>query len=174
MAEGSFAQASLADIATQADVCRATLYNRFGSRQAIVRAVLEDLERRGGLDQALGAGDEGSLVEALSGVIRRLASLYAREHQVLRQVVGLATIDAEVDSALGAWDELRRVAVAQWVDRLVEAGLLRPGLTRRRAVDSLWLLTSFGAFDQLFGRRAMSAGASAELLVELTTQGVTG
>lgn len=174
LAEGGFAQASLGDIAARADVCRATLYNRFGSRQAIVRAVLEDLEDRDGLAQALGRGEEGGIAEALAGAIGRLTSLYAREHQLLRQMVGLAAVDAEVDSALAAWDEQRRLSVAHLADRLVEEDRLRPGLTRRRAVDCLWLLTSFGAFDQLFGRRAMSLRTSGEVLIDLAAQGVMG
>jgi hypothetical protein len=53
------------------------------------------------------------------------------------------------------------------VDRLSQSGVLRPGCPPQRAVDFLWLLTSFDAYDMLSQGRKLSRDGVAERLTEL-------
>ena len=56
--------------------------------------------------------------------------------------------------------------------RLAEHGLLRDGMSARKAADRLWLLTSFDAFDMLYGGRGLSADQVAGVLVEMAERSV--
>jgi hypothetical protein len=56
--------------------------------------------------------------------------------------------------------------------RLARHGLLREGLTAKRAADRLWVLTSFDAFDLLYGGRGLSADEVASVLVDVAERTV--
>ena len=56
--------------------------------------------------------------------------------------------------------------------RLARHGLLRDGLTAKQAADRLWVLTSFDAFDLLYGGRSLSAERVARVLVDMAGRSV--
>jgi hypothetical protein len=49
---------------------------------------------------------------------------------------------------------------------------LRPELTLQAAVDSLWAITSFDTFDQLYTGRGLDRAMVADRLVGLATRAV--
>jgi hypothetical protein len=49
--------------------------------------------------------------------------------------------------------------------RLAEQDLLRDGVTEGDAANTLWLITGFDAFDQLYTARGLPLGEATALLV---------
>jgi hypothetical protein len=62
--------------------------------------------------------------------------------------------------------------MAHLAGRLAEQGLLRRGVSQRRAADLLWVITSFDAFDLLYTGRGLSTAEVARVLVAAAEQGV--
>ncbi|WP_028921379.1 TetR/AcrR family transcriptional regulator [Pseudonocardia acaciae] len=123
----------LEEIAAAAGVSKATIYNRFGGRQGLIDAVIEELvgaEMRAILDRARRPGDPW---ERLATYVTDLLDLQYRE-------------PAAVDVHLKSYPDSAQVA-AQWnagratgialVERAHKAGVLRPDFTAEDMYQAL-------------------------------------
>jgi hypothetical protein len=98
---------------------------------------------------------------------------FAAHRDVYRALVSMAALDPDaVGGAMQRSEQRRARGMMRLARRLAEHGLLRDGLSAKKAGDRLWLLTSFDAFDMLYGGRGLSANHVAGVLVEMAERSV--
>jgi hypothetical protein len=140
---GPAAGLSVGAVARRAGVTRATVYNRFGSRQRLIAALAPD----SGAPPSVAGDPRDAVHEYLSSRCAHWAlspALY--RHLGSNEDGGVARTLAE---------------------RLASAGALRPGCSLREAQDVLATLGSFPTFDGLHQDGRRSAPAVAEILMRL-------
>lgn len=166
--ETGFHRASLRDIARQADVTRATLYNHFGSKLGLLDAVTTDALQRAGLNQLPPLLQLPDAREAWEESTRAAMRMWAAEHELFRKVIGLAGVDPEALQIVEKRDAERRSAMEFLTSRLADQGCLRQSHTRSQAQAVLTLLTSFATFDSLYTVSGIAPDAIADLLIDLS------
>jgi AcrR family transcriptional regulator len=134
---------SVGAVARRAGVTRATVYNRFGSRPALIAALNPAA--------ATPAQINGDPRAALRGLLASRCSHWSANPALYRNLP--PPPDAEI---------LRPLA-----ENLAAADALRPGCSIKEAQDVLAVLGSFAAFDRLHQDGRRSAGAVAEILMRL-------
>jgi AcrR family transcriptional regulator len=140
---------SIDEIALAAGVSRSTVYDTFGSREALLDAVAEDIFMTAGMEDvghALAAPDP---IDAIERAFPIANQMYASQRDVWRALESMAAIDASVTSTI-ARSEIRRAAgMRALAERLAGAGYLGPGVTPELAEAHLLVMTSFATFDLL-------------------------
>jgi AcrR family transcriptional regulator len=144
-------------IASQAGHSRQAIYRHFGSRAGLLRAVLADIDERGGAEasvkEVLDAGEATAVLDALTAW---WASYVAGFAGVARSVyAGRAS-----DSALAAaWNDRMDALLGVCrlvVDQVAAEERLRAGLERSVATEMLWGILSIPLWDQLIVDRGWS------------------
>src|SRR5689334_12133592 len=154
LARDGYPRLPIDEVANRADVARATVYYQFGSKHGLIEAVVDDIRQRSGQPRVDDVADSADPVVALGRSFEAGCRFWAAEHVLVRKLTGLALVDPEVRRLLARVDKGRLPLLTRLVERLADTGHLAAGCTQRRAVDVLWMLSSFEAFDQLFtGRR---------------------
>ena len=144
---------SVGAIARRAGVSRLTIYNRFGSRSGLLRAVAGEAQRRGAPAAGNGARDPRT---ELHDRIADACATWASDPALFRALPA-ATSPGE---STGMKDR----ALAE---RLAAADQLRPGCSLKEAEDVIGALTSFGVFDRLHQDGRRSPAAVTDILVRL-------
>jgi AcrR family transcriptional regulator len=164
---------SVDQIARTAGVARSTVYVIFGSRAGLFDAFAADLLERGGFRRVLDAiADPDPRVTVRDGIAGGVHT-FAAHRDVFRALVSMAALDPDaVGGAMQRSEERRAKGMIWLARRLARHGLLREGLTAKRAADRLWVLTSFDAFDLLYGGRGLSADEVASVLVDVAERTV--
>ena len=170
LARDGYPQLPIDEVARRADVARATVYYQFGSKGGLLEAVVADVQRRAGQQQVVAAVELADPVQALRRTFELGCRFWATEHPLVRKLTGLAAVDPEIRQVLSRVEQQRLPLLTRLVERLAEAGHLAAGCSQRRAVDVLWLLSSFEAFDQLFTGRQLPAEEVAGILADLATR----
>jgi AcrR family transcriptional regulator len=165
--EDGFHRAAVDEVARRADVARATVYYQFGSKLGLVEAVLDDIERSGGLERIIAAAELPDAVEATMRSFEEGSRFWAADHVLVRKLIGLAAADPETRQLVQGRDRNRHALVTRLASRLAEQRRLRPGCSVEEAVQTLSLLSSFEAFDHLLTGHALDADAVAAFLVQL-------
>ena len=165
--QDGFHRAAVDEVARRADVSRATVYYQFGSKLGLVEAVLDDIERQGGQERVVAAVGIPDAVEATRRAFQEGSRYWAYEPVLVRKLIGLAAADPETRQLVQERDRNRLALITRLATRLAEQRRLRPGCTVEEAVHTLWLLSSFEAFDQLLTGHALDADAIAALLFQL-------
>jgi AcrR family transcriptional regulator len=129
---------SIGTLADRAGVSRATVYNRHGSRGAL----LDALRPR----QALDAPDLRTFIE-------RACAAWAANPRLYRHLGPAADLGG---------DAPRRLA-----ESLAAADALRPGCSLKEAEDVIAVVTSFGVFDRLHHDGRRSTASVADILHRL-------
>jgi AcrR family transcriptional regulator len=138
-------------VARQAGVARMTVYHQFGSKQGLFEALFDSLAASGGMRQLPHAFQQPDPLDALAEFIAIFGHFWASERLVHRRLYGLAAVDPEFEPVLRARQSRRRDGLRVIVGRLFkQRGRLSPKAIER-AVDVLYMLTSFEAFDTLAG-----------------------
>jgi AcrR family transcriptional regulator len=134
LAEGSFHESTVEDVATRAGVSRATLYQHFGSRLELVDAMCEVFDATPALTAIRETTD-------LDTWIALVVDFWASEEKVLAELYGAAAVDP---SAQALVERQRR-------DRYSELRRLLRALGRRdrESFAALAVLTSFETFLEL-------------------------
>jgi AcrR family transcriptional regulator len=162
----SGARFSIEAVARHAGVARITVYDHFGTREALLEGVFDDLARSGGLLNLPEAFLEPDPARALERFVEIFCAFYATHRELLRRLNALAVLG---HGAAGHTDRNPRRAQGLRVllGRLAGSGV--PGADDDAVVSAVQALTSFAFFDEL------SAGhdnppAVAPLLVQLIWQ----
>jgi AcrR family transcriptional regulator len=134
---------SVGAVARRAGVTRATVYNRFGSRQGLIAALAPIAS-----SPSSAAGDPR---EAVHAFLSSRCARWATNPALYRHLPD--TDDGAVARALA--------------ESLASADGLRPGCSLREAQDVLATLGSFPTFDRLHQDGRRSATAVAEILMRL-------
>ena len=166
-AEDGFHRAAVEEVARRADVARATVYYQFGSKLGLVEAVLDDIERRAGQDRVVAAVALPDAVTATRCAFEEGSRFWAAEHVLVRKLIGLAAADPETRRLVRERDRNRLALITRLAERLAAQRRLRPDCSVEEAVQTLWLLSSFEAFDQLFTGQQLDADSIAARLYGL-------
>jgi AcrR family transcriptional regulator len=170
LAREDYQQMSLDEVARAADVARATVYYQFGSKAGLLEAVVRHIQQRAGQSAVVDATVLRDPLDALRQAFLAGCRFWAAEHRLVQRLSGLAAVDAEVRRVLVDVQQDRLPLVTGLVQRLDAAGRLSPDYPEPKAVDVLWLLSSFEAFDQLYTGRGMAAEEVAEALADLAVR----
>ncbi len=165
--EGGFHQASMDEIARRADVARATVYHQFSSKLGVFEAVIRDFEDRAGLDALATMVETAPPTTLLRATIAAGCAYWSTDPTLARKAIGLGSMEPEVQDLLDRHDAGRLRLLNRIVDRLLEVGLLREACSPQQAVNVLWLVTSFDAFDLLTRGRSLDEAEAAATLVGL-------
>ncbi len=155
-------------IADAAEVARSTVYTAFGSRAGLFDALGADLLHRGGFGEMVQAVLQPDPRAGLRDGVRANATMYAAHRDVLRALYSMAELDADaVGGAVQRLEAGRAAGMSDLAQRLDQARLLRPELSVDDAADTLWLCSSFDAFDLLYRHRRGDVEQVAQRLVDV-------
>lgn len=140
-AEHGFAGTTVANIAARAGVAAATVYATFGSKGAIVRALLAQMEQ-----DADGAGwarritDETDPHAKLAAFAGWTTALLSSSKTVIAAARGAAA-DPAIIKLRDEGDRQRREGLRAVIASLAHIKALPPGLSQEHALDRAWMLT---------------------------------
>ena len=155
VAAGGGSTLTVGAVARRAGVSRLTIYNQFGSRSELLRAVAGEAHRR---TAALPAA-EGGLQEPTQQLRDRIASACANWSSDPALFRALPGVTPSSNPAA-----LKDRALAE---SLASADQLRPGCSLKEAEDVIGALTSFEVFDRLHQDGRRSSAAVADILMRL-------
>jgi AcrR family transcriptional regulator len=154
-------------IAERAGVARSTVYAIFGSRAGLFDAVAADVLEHDAYDRLLEAKFEPDAREHLRAGFRHGTEMLARDRDLVRTLFSMAPLDPDgVGAAVRRREEARARGMRRVARRLREQDLLAPGVSAADAEHTLWVLTSFEAFDLLHTGRGLSPATAARRLTE--------
>ena len=135
-----------------------------GERAGLVHAQLEDGQLTGRGPVAPGpAGHRHPLLRRVGDGAG--CDYWATDPPLARAVVAFAVADPAAGDLLAGHDAGRLRLLTRLVDRLAAAGRL--GCSPGHALDTLWLLTGFAAYDELARGRDLPTAEIAALLGDL-------
>ena len=170
--EGGFYQMRMEDVAKRSGVTRATVFNQFGSKLALLQAIAAEAGQRSRSQTTFEAQKLSDAYEAFRGSLTEGYRFFAAERMMFRQIISLAAVDPEAEELVAGFEQNRRNGMKEMADRLAKEGYLKAGWSRRSLADLLWIATSFETFDLLHSGRGLSAKASAELVLAIATAGL--
>lgn len=165
LGEPSARTISVDDIAHKAGVARATVYFQFRTKANLFTEVVWYVGERAGMDAVLRMRDEPDSGIALREYVRGIMRLWEGEQLVFRNIVGLASLDADVREITDAADARRRELIAALVQRLRKAGRMREGIDDTYATNVIWLVTNFASYDQLCRRGKATVDEATDTLI---------
>jgi AcrR family transcriptional regulator len=149
LAEGSFHEAPVEQVAERAGISRATLYQHFRSRVDLVDAICDTFGANPALVELRQAVELPDPDAALAKTISLTVRFWASEDAVLGQLYGVEAIDPAAHDLVERQRDDRRGEMERLVRHLRAAGRLRPGTAERRALELLMVLTSYETFREL-------------------------
>jgi AcrR family transcriptional regulator len=149
LTEGRFHASSVEEVADRAGVARATLYQHFRSRLELVDAICESFDENPALLQLRKAVELSDADAALAETIRLTVRFWSSEDAVLRQLYGVAAVDPAAQDLVDRQRADRRSEYERLVRNLDHARRLRAGLTPRRALTLLLVLSSYDTYREL-------------------------
>lgn len=171
VAEG-YGRTTIDAIATEAGVAVQTVYAAFGSKSAMLTALLEQLAIDAdvpALQKGLAAagGPRRQLREAISFTGR----LYAAGFDLINLARTVSGVEPDLANMWQAGERRRYEAYSDLVANWARAGALRPGISARTARDLLWALGGPDTYRLLVKERGWSERSRIEHLsraLELT------
>lgn len=139
--EHGFPGATVAAIATAAGVSPQTVYAVFGSKSAILQALLAQMDHDAGAEtwRARIAGEVDPR-RKLDAFACWSAAMFSTNKAAIVAAQGAGSDPAVVEVKADA-DRHRREALTSLVDEMSRSGALRAGVSPERAVDRAWMLT---------------------------------
>jgi len=162
--EPGFAATPLTAIAAEAGVAIQTVYKVFGSKQALMSALVDVTVA--GDDEPVALPDRQFVAEIrgltdaramLDRYTRHLVEVQARQAQVMLALVAAATADPDAALIWRTNLDDRRTGMAMFAADLASTGQLRPDHTVDTAADVLWLAMDVRNYDWLVRQRGWSA-----------------
>jgi AcrR family transcriptional regulator len=153
-------------LAKEAGVARATVYEHFRSKHALLYELASTTSREVTLDQNKHIGDPLAALRDMLGAVCRHWDEHGATVRELRSLVAVTGSDVAVDGVDPAY--LRQIVVG-----LEAAGQLRPRWSVDEAVDALALITSYPAYERLRGSPRRTPEEVEALLARLAVSIVT-
>jgi AcrR family transcriptional regulator len=154
---------SIDAVARAAGVARATVYNQFGSRAALLEAVFDARAADTAIAELPAAFSKRDPWAALDGFVAVFVRFWAATPESHRRLRALAVLDPDLGQALEARDERRRTGLRVIVTRLRQSNGDQLSQPFDDVIDVLVALTSFATYDVL-----LSAGRSDDEVVAAT------
>jgi TetR/AcrR family transcriptional regulator of autoinduction and epiphytic fitness len=159
-----YAATPLTAVAVKSGVAIQTVYKVFGSKQALLSALVDVTVAGDDEPVPLPEREFVADIAALTGArakLRRyaqhLVEVHARQAQVVLALAAAATADPEAASIWQKNVDDRRRGMAMFAAELASTGELRPDHTVDTAADVLWLAMDVRNYDWLVRRRDWSA-----------------
>lgn len=149
-AHRGFAATTVETIAQEADVAVQTVYWAFGSKRAILQAILDRWRATAEIDEtylALMAERDPLRQLRLSVRISRNAGEKAGDVTEMLRVAG--AVDAELQALWHQLNEDRRNGIRGFIRTLADQGLLKPGLDLEQATTIHWTMVSQEVYQLL-------------------------
>lgn len=156
---------TLQEVADEAGVSRATIYNRVGTRRDVLAAVFEDQGRLIGYDRVLEAITLPDWGEAVVRTVSEGCRAWEVMPGAIRRTLALAVLDEEIGELVAQFDAYRRREIADLAERTTSAPA--SDIRTRYTASALSLLTSFEAYDHL--RRHHDPSQATHVLTQLAT-----
>jgi AcrR family transcriptional regulator len=162
--ENGYARTTVTDIARETNVSPETIYKAFGSKGALLGAVVAasirgDVEapplRRRPMIDAIRQEQDPRLQLDMYGSL--LAIVNPRLAPLVRVMREAATGDPEIASALAQLKANRLAGMSELAAFLADRGALRLGISKQEARDVLWTLNSPELYELLVLERGWSA-----------------
>lgn len=168
-------EARLEDVAADAGVTRQSVYLHFGSRGALLVALVEHVDQVLGLVELLRALDAVSdPVERLRETMRMMARYQPKIHGVAMALQRLAPTDKDAAAAFEDRMSKRLGGLEQALTAIAKARRLAPAWSVKRAAEALWAAGSPAAYEQLVVERGWSIDELERWLVHLVDSLVIG
>ena len=139
---------TLESVAGTAGVARLTIYDRFGSREALLEAVFDDLAQAGGLVRLPEAFGDPDPIVALNRFVEIFCGFYSTHRLLLRRLNALAVLGRGT-SGNGDRNSRRLQGLRVLLDRIAVSGHA-PGATPD-VLRTAHVLTGFAFVDELAG-----------------------
>jgi AcrR family transcriptional regulator len=134
-------------VADRAGVSRATIYQHFGSRLALVDAICETFDANPALLELRKQVELDDPAEALSRTIASTIRFWSSENAVLSQLYGVAAIDPAAQDLVERQRSDRRAEYKRLVRNLGRTGQLR--VPEQKALTLLLVLSSYETYREL-------------------------
>jgi AcrR family transcriptional regulator len=157
--EPGYAATPLTAIATRSGVAIQTVYKVFGSKQALLSALVDVTVA--GDDEPVAMSDRpfvaevGALADArakLGRFAQHLVEVHARQAQVVLALAAAATADPDAAAIWRKYLDDRRNGMTRFAAELAATGEVRPDHTVETATDVLWLAMDVRNYDWLVRR----------------------
>ena len=150
-ARDGYAATTIQAIAREAGVAVQTVYATFGTKRAILLALLDAMEAEGGVAElqeatTAAADDPTRQIREWVAFSRRF---FERGADLLEVARAAGTADPDVRALGRAGDERRREGARSRVRSWAALGVLRPGLAETEAADVVWALLGPDVFRLL-------------------------
>jgi AcrR family transcriptional regulator len=165
LAEGSFQEATVEQIAERAGVSRATVYQHFRSRMGLIDAICETLDENPEFVALIGALELEDSIESLRGVLQGSVRFIASEEGLHRHLYGLAEVDPAAAEFVARQTAERRQGLEKLVGALKRQGRLRSDVADGQALATLFMITSPRTFNELRQSAHMGADEIARLFL---------
>jgi AcrR family transcriptional regulator len=147
----------LEGVAESAGVSRQTVYDRFGSKGGLLKAMIARNEEQAGLPTRL--AKVFAQPDGLSMLRSFLDAVVAVEPQVYPQsrLVYAARMSDPAAAEMWRWRlDSRRAGIGRIFDLLAAEGRLRPGVSKEEAADVAWAIASPHQYEYLVVERGWS------------------
>jgi AcrR family transcriptional regulator len=169
LAEGTFHESTVEEVADRAGVARATLYQHFRSRVELVDAVCETFDANPALIKLRELVELPDADAALGHTIAHTIRFWSSEDAVLRQLYDAAAVDPAAQALVDRQRRDRRSEYERLARNLGRRGRLRSGVTPQRALNLLMVLGSYDAYREL-----RAAGQSDRQVIALLQESARG
>jgi len=149
LAEGTFHESTVEEVADRAGIARATLYQHFGSRLELVDAICDTFDANPSLLTLRKSVELPDAQAALAETIVNVVGFWSSEDAILSQLYGVAAIDPAAQDLVDRQRADRRSEMERLANHLRAAGVLRPRMTASEAVALLMVLTSYDSYREL-------------------------
>jgi AcrR family transcriptional regulator len=171
-AKNGYAATTIESIARDAGVAVQTFYATYGSKRAVLFAILDEAEAEADLSGLL-----ADLQKTASDPRRQLrlivdfnVRLFQRSADILEILRAAGSTDTDLASVWREGEERRRKGQAPLVREWVKRDALRPGLKEPEAADILWALSSPDIYRLFVVERRWSVARYREWLMATLEQ----
>lgn len=162
-----YVDVTIDDIAHEARVARATIYQHFGSKAGMLDGLCELVAAAGVLDQVRAALRLPDPRQALVRGVEMGTQFWASDHELFRSVYAVALMEPGALRFVDLQRADHRSEMEGIIGRLDEAGALRADLSRHDATEALVALTGFHFYDELTHHGGLDPDAAVGVVVAM-------
>ena len=176
-----YAATPLTTIATEAGVAIQTVYKIFGSKKALLSALVDVSIAGDEESEPLAARQFVTDIQALTDARAKLAryaehliETHARQARVMLALAGAATADPDAAAIWRKNLDERRQGMTMFAAELASTGRLRPDHTVQSAADVLWLAMDVRNYDWLVRERGWTAEGFRDWYADTVAAAIAG
>lgn len=134
--EHGYAKVTVQDIAREASTAVPTVYASTGGKAAILATLIDDaMQDPVAAETVAAVGECADPRDAIRVLVHGVRVDNERYYDIVRIMKDASAVEEAAADVLARSDDVYDDHLARSVDRIRETGTLRPGLTRRRALD---------------------------------------